>query len=239
MKRNVFLMMSVIFIILTAGCKGPIVETPTPTIVPTRTSIPMTYERAVEMFEGGKFSDAILYFRDHLDEGDSKRYLEKSEYMFYIQGGWGYRLVGRHSYKIIISGWKVRTQFAAPPQKMIIRDTYYNIRSDEMILFENGFSVALDDEYTFKYVQGEGVYLYPRMVSEPQLIKRSDERPLYQPEVGMTADQVIGSIYMNPTDINTTKTANTTYEQWIYRFYGIMDDVYIYLENGTVTSISY
>lgn len=238
MKRNVFLLMSVLFIVLTAGCQNPIVETPTPTIVPTRTSIPMTYERAIEKYEEGKFWDAILYFRDHLEEGDSRAYLDKSEYMFSIQGGWGYRLVGRHSYKIIINGWKVREQFAAPLLKMVISDIYYNIRSDEMILFENGFSVALDDEDTFKYVEGEGVYLYPRMVSEPKLIKRSDERPLYQPEIGMTADQVIGSIYMSPTDINTTKTANITYEQWIYRFYD-MDDVYIFLENGIVTSIMY
>lgn len=49
--------------------------------------------------------------------------------------------------------------------------------------------------------------------------------------IGMTADQVRASCWGKPERINQTITARGKHEQWIY------GRSYVYLENGTVTSI--
>lgn len=49
--------------------------------------------------------------------------------------------------------------------------------------------------------------------------------------IGMTADQVRSSCWGKPQRINQTITARGKHEQWVY------GGSYVYLENGTVTSI--
>lgn len=50
-------------------------------------------------------------------------------------------------------------------------------------------------------------------------------------KIGMTADEVKASCWGNPARVNQTITARGKHEQWVYR------SGYVYLENGTVTSI--
>lgn len=49
--------------------------------------------------------------------------------------------------------------------------------------------------------------------------------------IGMTADQVHASCWGKPERVNKTITARGKHEQWVY------GRSYVYLENGTVTSI--
>lgn len=56
--------------------------------------------------------------------------------------------------------------------------------------------------------------------------------PKKSPAIGMTAAEVRNSTWGSPDKINTTITANTTYEQWCYS-----GNRYIYFENGIVTAI--
>ncbi|WP_219834778.1 hypothetical protein [Paenibacillus sp. R14(2021)] len=54
----------------------------------------------------------------------------------------------------------------------------------------------------------------------------------YDPEIGMTKDQVEKSRWGKPEDVNTTITKYGVHEQWVY-----YRDKYIYFEDGIVTSI--
>lgn len=53
-----------------------------------------------------------------------------------------------------------------------------------------------------------------------------------EPEIGMTAQEVLDSTWGSPSKINTTKTKHGTHEQWVYS-----TKRYIYLDNGVVTAI--
>lgn len=52
------------------------------------------------------------------------------------------------------------------------------------------------------------------------------------PQIGMTKDQVLNSLWGQPQDINKTTTAYGTSEQWVYG-----DGRYVYFDNGIVTTI--
>ncbi|RXZ00845.1 hypothetical protein [Fictibacillus sp. S7] len=52
------------------------------------------------------------------------------------------------------------------------------------------------------------------------------------PEVGMSKSEVLSTTWGNPIDINTTKTASSNKEQWVYSGYK-----YVYFEDGVVTTI--
>jgi len=54
----------------------------------------------------------------------------------------------------------------------------------------------------------------------------------YEPQIGMTADDIINSTWGKPTDINTTTTEYSTSEQWVYSNYQ-----YLYFDDGILTSI--
>lgn len=49
--------------------------------------------------------------------------------------------------------------------------------------------------------------------------------------IGMTAAQVLESKWGRPTKVNTTATANTVREQWVY------GGGYLYFENGVLTAV--
>lgn len=68
---------------------------------------------------------------------------------------------------------------------------------------------------------------------QQQLLKVIDkEKEVYEPQIGMTGDEVRHSSWGEPEDINKTTTKYSVSEQWVYD-----DFKYIYLEDGIVTAI--
>ncbi|MWV44976.1 hypothetical protein GRF59_15240 [Paenibacillus sp. HJL G12] len=59
----------------------------------------------------------------------------------------------------------------------------------------------------------------------------ADKNP-YSPQIGMTKDQVLASTWGKPKNINRTKTATLTHEQWVYG-----SNRYLYFDNGILTTI--
>lgn len=55
------------------------------------------------------------------------------------------------------------------------------------------------------------------------------------PEIGMTAEQILESTWGEPSDINRTTTRYGASEQWVYNTYS--GTKYIYLDDGIVTAI--
>lgn len=80
--------------------------------------------------------------------------------------------------------------------------------------------------------------LYAYMESKPQDESRESETeeesvmPKYEPQIGMTAEEVRQSTWGEPSDINKTTYAWGIKEQWCYSGYR-----YIYFEDGIVTAI--
>ncbi|MDJ0331128.1 hypothetical protein [Planococcus sp. S3-L1] len=58
-----------------------------------------------------------------------------------------------------------------------------------------------------------------------------DNKPEYNPAIGMTKEEVEASSWGKPQSVNRTVTATTTREQWVYPNYK-----YLYFENGVMTS---
>lgn len=61
---------------------------------------------------------------------------------------------------------------------------------------------------------------------------RMDYKGQYEPEIGMSQEDVLLSSWGEPTEKNTTKTASDTNEQWIYPH-----GRYIYFKDGVVSTI--
>lgn len=61
---------------------------------------------------------------------------------------------------------------------------------------------------------------------------KNSSSTMYEPKIGMTAEEVRNSSWGLPKSVNKTTTKYGTNEQWVYPNYN-----YIYLENGVVTAI--
>lgn len=75
---------------------------------------------------------------------------------------------------------------------------------------------------------------WERMYNKQQqnLEELAKEKEVYEPQIGMTGDEVRHSSWGEPEDINKTTTKYSVSEQWVYD-----DFKYIYLEDGIVTAI--
>lgn len=198
--------------------------------LPTPTEVPMTYEQAIQEFNNGNFKKAVDYFGKNLQVEDSESYLQKSEVMVAVQGGW-LEKSSNHGpkYKAIVSGWDVRYQIWDSVLGNLMEHSFI-IQPENVTV--NGFTVKYNDWFTFTFNKGDVITLVYLRFNNEMLLSRSDNEPLYLPDIGMTAQQVLDSVYGEPNKVNTTKTASSTSEQWVYSLY----DVYIYLENGIVTA---
>lgn len=100
---------------------------------------------------------------------------------------------------------------------MSISDDYAGIFSNEIKDLKLKFKPEIDE------ILAEKAYLE----------SAANYKPLYvSPSIGMTAEQVLKSIWGEPEDINKTTTASGVTEQWVYSGFR-----YIYLEDGIVTVI--
>jgi hypothetical protein len=54
----------------------------------------------------------------------------------------------------------------------------------------------------------------------------------YEPRIGMSEEEVLGSAWCFPDSKNTTETAGHTMEQWVYPHWG-----YLYIDDGVLTTI--
>lgn len=177
------------------------------------TQATMTYERAVKAYHAGDFEKAAEYFRNNMQIEDSESYLEKCEIMISAQGGW---LSRAYDEKLIISGWNVRLQ-KFNWRSLEINTGSFLIQPQDVT--DKGFLTiydGLEREYEYK--------MPDEIIASNSIDKwrhsRSNSADYYVPEIGMTAQQVLDSAFEEPDRKNTTKTANSTFEQWGYDIIG-------------------
>lgn len=99
-------------------------------------------------------------------------------------------------------------------------------------------SLTLDENY---YVAGPNNPLGHAAfveLSARNVIPTKDWSEIDQHEIaiGMGTDEVIAS-WGQPTDINTTTTAQGEDDQWVYRHCDTCSSSYVYFANGSVSSI--
>jgi hypothetical protein len=104
-----------------------------------------------------------------------------------------------------------------------IPDDYSGYMSDEIHAYMDKYSDLIKERK--QYVNN--VNEIKKEIAET----KTNLSPL-SPQIGMTADQVLETIWGKPKDINKTTTANGVNEQWVYG-----NGKYVYLEDGIVTAI--
>lgn len=108
-----------------------------------------------------------------------------------------------------------------------------NKKADEIVSLYNGSNVHVDEMKTIsnKYASD---YIDNKKKAEQKVYQQEREKLKKSiPKVGMTSYEVRQTKWGNPDKINKDTYSWGTTEQWVYKKYG-----YVYLKNGTVTSVS-
>ena len=90
---------------------------------------------------------------------------------------------------------------------------------------------AVGDSYMFTESASAGLTAASEDIASGETPHR-DYTGQYDPEIGMSADDVLSSSWGKPEKKNVSESKNSKSEQWVYS-----NNRYIYLEDGVVTSI--
>lgn len=195
------------------------------------------YEQACNLYNDSKFESAKSLLEQIGDYGSSLEMIDKICMLESMTG----------SYEVDTSYWFDEYD------RFEIGETVTSHNKSGYVIYEDTYFGTLDDYnvyvaknnigwYAFMK-RGTGIYYcycgdvvgkFTKTRSDwIRLEKHTGENdPKKSPAIGMTAEEVRNSTWGSPDKINTTITANTTYEQWCYS-----NNRYIYFENGIVTAI--
>lgn len=184
-------------------------------------------------FENGDFEEAKKYYELIKESYDVESNLEYIDILSKFQGKWiG---VNGNSTGMKIKGTKIKVYWFENgkvtsvvdfniPLALVKKDRGNVIdiefvgsiqKMEDTLVLDNSKLIWSNNNFNLEYEKGD---FTEEMIEEPQ--------------IGMTADEVLHSTWGKPKKINKSTYSWGTKEQWVY--YG---NKYIYLENGIVTSI--
>ncbi|MGG4497386.1 tetratricopeptide repeat protein [Brevibacillus reuszeri] len=183
--------------------------------------IEAAYLQGSKYYEEGEYGYAKNFFKDSGNYKDTKKYLQNISHIETYQGTWEskYGLS-----QLIFNGTKVSSVYfpKSHDTKVFTRD---GTLDGDKIKLSTGVVYYFDKNQIIETSDGKQS-AYTKISNHSEI--PSEKRP---PAIGMTAADVRNSNWGQPRKINKTTTAHGVNEQWVY------DYKYIYLENGTVTSI--
>lgn len=191
------------------------------------------------------FDENYSYMYLDLFQDGSKPADEKFENLYsilcYYQGTVRYPMY-TDNYKTKTSLYKVDPEYDGPRSDEVKNYiiNYQDIGSLEK--WKEGHNHEVIKEYTFdtekniiklkEIAQDKSNKKQKEIEKQKEKEEQEKEKNFYSPEIGMTKEEVLDSIWGHPDKKNVDDYAWGTSEQWVYKNHG-----YIYFENGIVTSI--
>ncbi len=183
------------------------------------------YLDACSKYDQANFQNSLTLFEKVENYEKASTYISNLKLLVQLQGTWDPdSKYGRTQF--VFNGWKLYTTYFIPGN-LSVHENKYEVNNGTV---KDDYSI-----YTFE-MQGEQLIVTDFAKNKNIYIKISTstippkENP--EPNVGMTADEVLHSKWGIPQKINKTTTVNGVKEQWVYSDHG-----YIYLENCIVTAI--